>query len=148
MMYFPDFSSEAKVWIYQADRAIAPNLMEEMKTKLAQFVDEWSAHGTKLKASGAFLDAYRLVLCADRDVEASGCSIDTSVRFIKELGNTYQINFFNRLQILVEKNGEKTLIPFSELPNHANAMIYQPAPENLGYLRNKEKLTVSEYLQI
>lgn len=145
-MYFSDFSDQARIWIYQSDQPISDSIRNEMKSKLKDFVNEWSAHGTKLKAIGELVDDYRIILCTDGNVEASGCSIDASVRFIKELGKTFHLNFFNRLQILVEKNGQKELMHFSQLNGNKEVLVYQPAPKNLGDFRNKEKISTESFL--
>lgn len=145
-MYFPEFSSEAKIWIYQSNKPIDATLRTEMNQKLTSFVGEWSAHGAKLQAEGEIIDEYRLVLCTDGNVEASGCSIDASVRFVKELGQNYNLDFFNRLQVLVESNGNKELMPFSKLSENPTTLIFHPAPENLGAFRTNEKLPIADYL--
>jgi hypothetical protein len=146
-MYFPKFSSEAKIWIYQSNKPIDTSLREKMNQKLKSFIGEWSAHGAKLQAEGEVIDEYRLVLCTDGNVEASGCSIDSSVRFVKELGQTYNIDFFNRLQVLIEKKDKKELIPFSQLIQQLDSFIFHPAPKNLGAFRENEKMLISDYLE-
>lgn len=146
-MYFPHFTSEAKIWIYQSNKPIDAMLRDELNNKLKNFVENWAAHGNKLKAKGEIIDEYRLVICTDGNIEASGCSIDGSVRFIKELGQNYNIDFFNRLLVLVLINDEKELIQFSQLAQFPNAMMFNSAPENLGSFRSNEKMLVSDYLK-
>jgi|TARA_R110000737_G_scaffold115473_1_gene148369 hypothetical protein len=146
-MYFPEFSPEAKIWIYQSNKPMDASLQTELNQKLKRFVGEWSAHGAKLQAEGEVIDEYRLVLCTDGNIEASGCSIDSSVRFVKELGQNYNLDFFNRLQVLVESDGNKELMHFSKLGENPTKLIFNPAPENLGDFRLKEKLLIAEYLE-
>ena len=47
--------------------------------------------------------------------EASGCSIDKSVNFIRELGNALNIDLLQRSKIAVKKNAQVQLIDFSEI---------------------------------
>jgi len=145
-MYFSNFSSDAKVWIYQSDKPMDEYLRSELNNLVHRFVDEWSAHGTKLQAEGEIIDEYRLVLCTDGNVEASGCSIDASVRFIKKIGRKYNVDFFNRLEVLVEKDGKKELLHFSSLKDNPELKIFQPSPKNLGEFRENETVLVSAYL--
>lgn len=145
-MYFSNFSPDAKVWIYQSDKPMNESLRAKLNNLVASFIDEWSAHGTKLQAEGKVIDEYRLVLCTDGNVEASGCSIDASVRFIKKIGDTYSLNFFNRLLVLVDKKGSKELLHFSALKDNTDLKIFQPSPKNLGELRENETVLVSTYL--
>ena len=49
---------------------------------------------------------------------ASGCSIDSSVRFIQQLGEQYRVNFFDRMLFAYQKEGQVYSVPsmkFAEL---------------------------------
>src|SRR5690606_38665572 len=46
---------------------------------------------------------------------ASGCSIDKSVRFVKQMENELSISFFDRLKICLVDGEEKRLVPLSNL---------------------------------
>jgi hypothetical protein len=51
----------------------------------------------------------------NEDIEsASGCSIDSSVRFVKSLGAELNIDFFNRLNVLVIENQEPVIRSYFE----------------------------------
>ncbi len=95
-----NFSPQSRVWIYQADRAFSEVETAAIGRKLEQFVGEWAAHGNGLKAWGGVLYQHFIVLVVDeRQHGASGCSIDSSVRVIKEIEKEYGVNLFNRLLI-------------------------------------------------
>lgn len=145
-MIFEGFSDEAKIWLYQANRELKDAEVQYLEKQLSNFVDQWSAHGNKLKASSQVLDSYRFAICADGSVEASGCSIDASVRFMKEMGAELGVDFFNRMQILSDREGQKEFVAFSELKNNPELEIYHPAITNLKELRSIGKLKVKEYL--
>ncbi len=119
-----------------------------LNKQTANFTIQWAAHGKQLTASSAVLDEYRVAICAEGDVEASGCSIDASVRFMKEMGAELGVDFFNRLLILSETDEGKKLVPFSELRNQPELSIYQPSITNLGELRINSSLKAKEYLGI
>ena len=102
-----------------------------------EWIEEWAAHGNELKATGAILYDRFLVLVVDETHEgASGCSIDSSVKFIKELGAKLNIDFFNRLNLVIEENDELTYCHISELAKHPNAFVFNPMVTNLGELRS------------
>jgi hypothetical protein len=104
---FPEFPDHSKVWIYQADRFLDEQVSTEIQAKVDSFTREWSAHKLHVKASGLLLENLFLILVANEtDVTVSGCSIDSSVRFIKELEQTYQLSFFNRMKIAY-RDGDK-----------------------------------------
>jgi hypothetical protein len=90
----------ARVWIYQADRNFTPQEAVEVNNLITGFVAQWTAHKEQVTGAGAILYNRFVVLMADESmVGVSGCSIDSSVHFIKTVGQKYGINFFDRLQL-------------------------------------------------
>jgi len=142
-MILNDFPTTAKVWLYQSDRAFTSAEKITINQQLTAFIPEWAAHGTKLKASAELVGDFHVVLAVDESVYgASGCSIDASVRFIKSLGEQFGIDFFNRMNFLVESNNGLKLVHFSELKNYPDAYFYQPLVQNLGDLRTNWRIKV------
>ncbi len=95
-----NFSPQSKVWIYQSNRAFTPVETEEIKEQLNTFVAQWAAHGHALKAKGELLHHYFIVLVVDQEqAPVTGCSIDSSVRFIKSIEERYGVDMFNRFNI-------------------------------------------------
>ena len=94
LLAFPDTS---RVWIYQADEPLPEESIHDINRLISQFAVQWTSHNMQLKATGGLLHDRFLVLVADEShAGASGCSIDTSVRFIKQLGEKYKRDFFDR----------------------------------------------------
>ncbi|TVR82244.1 MAG: ABC transporter ATPase [Chitinophagaceae bacterium] len=101
---FPD---NARVWVYQADRKLNEYEKISISGKLNRFLNDWAAHGKKLDCSGEILHDLFIVLIVDESFEAaSGCSIDSSVNFIRSIGEELNINFFDRFAIAYEDNNE------------------------------------------
>ena len=95
-----DFSPQSRVWVYQSDRAFSETETAAIGQKLELFVGEWAAHGRGLKAWGGVLYQHFIVLVVDeRQHGASGCSIDSSVRVVKEIETEYGVSLFNRLLV-------------------------------------------------
>ncbi|MBP5983887.1 MAG: ABC transporter ATPase [Fluviicola sp.] len=142
-MILNDVPATAKVWLYQSDRAFTSAEKITITQKLTDFINEWAAHGTKLKASAELVGDFHVVLAVDESVYgASGCSIDASVRFIKSLGEQFGIDFFNRMNFLVESTNGLKLVHFSELKNYPDAYFYQPLVHSLGDLRTNWRIKV------
>lgn len=108
LISFPDYS---RVWIYASDKKIPESLIWELNNKIYLFSQEWVSHQKALRATGGLLHAYFIVLVVDQQVnQPGGCSIDTSVRFIQNLGAEYQFDFFNRnLFYYLEDSEVKTI---------------------------------------
>ncbi|HLF62909.1 MAG TPA: hypothetical protein VI603_04130 [Saprospiraceae bacterium] len=95
LLAFPDTS---RVWIYQADKFLPADEIGTMNSRIVEFSREWTSHNQKLRATGGLLHDLFLVLVADESMAgASGCSIDTSVKFVRQVGKEYDVDFFNRL---------------------------------------------------
>ena len=86
-MIFPEFIPESKVWIYASNRELTQKDQETIASELEPFISEWAAHGKGLLGKSSILENRFVVLVVDESkAMASGCSIDTSVRFMKDLG--------------------------------------------------------------
>ncbi|MBU2020426.1 MAG: hypothetical protein KJ941_12330 [Bacteroidetes bacterium] len=145
MIEFKNFRDEAKTWVYQADRALTETEVSFLQDKVNEFVDKWSTHGTALLAKAIVLPPFHLILSVDGDVQASGCSIDSSVRFVKSIGAEIGIDFFNRLKsIVVHADGNKEIISYHDLKNHPNSHVFYPSVTNMNELRTKWLVPISE----
>ena len=105
---FSTLSPDARIWIYQADRRLSSSEKSVVDEKLKEFTGQWLVHGAPLEASFE-IKFDQFVILAANDT-ASGCSIDSSVRIMKEVGNLTGIDFFNRNQIAFKSGEEITLI--------------------------------------
>lgn len=86
-----------------ADRAFDQAECRVIEERLAAFVSGWAAHGKNLEAEGQLVHSRFLVLTVHEEAHgASGCSIDASVRFIKELEADFNVDFFNRMLVACE----------------------------------------------
>ncbi|MDX1409509.1 MAG: hypothetical protein R3330_15285 [Saprospiraceae bacterium] len=112
---YPD---TARVWIYQGSRPVAPEVRDDVKRVLRDFARQWTSHNQQLRAHGDLLYDRFVVLVADESqAGASGCSIDTSVRFIRELGEQLNIDFMDRLQFAyLTSGGSVATVHKDELP--------------------------------
>lgn len=96
----------ARVWVYQSDRALTAEEAAQISQEIKTFVSQWLAHKAKVIGDGVLLYDRFVILAADEAaVQVSGCSIDSTVRFIKELGVKYKINFFDRFYTCYIQDG-------------------------------------------
>ncbi|MEO1651915.1 MAG: ABC transporter ATPase [Bacteroidota bacterium] len=102
-MYIPfqEIPPTARLWVYQADRNLEKSEIENIKEDLKLFITQWTAHQQTLKASAEVFYQRFIILSVDESLNAaSGCSIDASVHFLKQLEQKYELNLFDRSQIL------------------------------------------------
>lgn len=95
-----DLSSNSRVWIYQADRALTSDEQSIITSASNAFLKQWAAHGADLKAAAEIRFNHFLIIAADESFnQASGCSIDAQFRFVQELARDMNIDFFNRANL-------------------------------------------------
>jgi len=136
-MYFPELPDSSRVWIYTSNRALTSEEQSQIKLKLNTFISEWAAHGSQLFGASDIIDDNFIVIAVDENhAGASGCSIDTSVRFVKDLGSQLNVDFFDRLNLVVKENDSITRVHISDLNNHLKGKVYNPMITSLGDLRN------------
>lgn len=132
---FDNLPDSCRVWIYTGNKSL--NYIEEiLNNEISNFVSSWATHGTELIGQGKIINEFFLVLVVDESrVGASGCSIDSSVNFIKTLGLKYDIDFFDRMNMVIYQNGRNKLVHFSDLKEYKEFELYDPLIGNLGTLR-------------
>lgn len=113
MNEMPDHS---RVWVYQSDRKFSDEEVVKIEQLLIDFIGNWTTHGTALKASGAVLyNRFVIIMADEASVKASGCSIDKSVAFIKQLEKEFNCDFFNRLLIAFKVGNNIFTVPFHSI---------------------------------
>ncbi len=144
-MYFPQLASDSRVWVYQSNRPFSENEKVQLTEAFKVFVDSWAAHGSKLVADATIIGDYFVVLAVDEKIAmASGCSIDSSVKFIKTIGQQFNIDFFNRLKLVVQKENETKMISFSDLGQYEDWKIYNTLVNTIDLLNTSFLIPVNE----
>lgn len=111
-----DFSAESRVWIYQSNRLFGIREALHIETMLKEFVDNWHSHGTPVKGYGNLLFGQFIVLMADETATGvSGCSTDSSVRLIKDIEQSFQVELFNRQMLAFLVKGKIQILPLSQI---------------------------------
>lgn len=102
-----EFSDQSRVWIYQSNRPFKAEEQHKIEKDLKAFTAGWDAHGAPLKAKGELRYGRFLILLVDEvQATASGCSIDRSVGFIRDIEKDYGVNMFDRFNMAYKKDNE------------------------------------------
>jgi hypothetical protein len=114
-------SNDARVWVYQCDRLLTDAEVASITMEGKTFISGWAAHGAKLNASFEIIYNLFFVLSVDEKLAmASGCSIDSSVHFIKSLEKKYNLNLFDRMRVAYRTGNEIKLCSLSEFEKLAD----------------------------
>lgn len=110
----------ARVWVYQSDRAFTPTEIETIEAEASEFIESWTRHGDHLKGSFAVKHGQFIILSVDESfANASGCSIDASVRFVKKLEDLLAVDLMNKLNISYKAADTIQIVPLAEFQNLA-----------------------------
>lgn len=153
-MYIPfeQLPEDSRIWIYQSNRKFSDEEIAEIESDLQSFIENWAAHGTSLEAS--FITKYNrfVILAVNQEIQQpTGCSIDSSVSFIQNLEQKYQVDLLDKMNVTF-KNGEhiahKTLIDFKRMAKEkavtANTIVFNNLINTIDELNNCWEVPASE----
>lgn len=87
----------ARVWIYQSDRKLTREEQDIIGQQLQKFCEQWNTHGSLMPTSFDIRFDQVIILSVDESqLGASGCSIDSSVRTLKEIEQQLGINLLDQ----------------------------------------------------
>jgi len=113
---FEKLSSTARIWIYQSDRRFTSTETNELNLLLEGFISEWTAHGNNLHGSFNIMYDQFIIIGVDENFnQASGCSIDASVNFIKSIEGQFNLSLNDRSKVAFLMDDEIVLEDFRNM---------------------------------
>ena len=98
---FDELPSEARVWIFAAERPLADDERARVTGEVDAFIDQWTAHGVSLTAArDVRYDRFVFVAVDERAAGASGCSVDALVRRMKAVQAELGVELVNHAPVL------------------------------------------------
>lgn len=139
------FSENSRVWIYQSDKKLSDTEVQEIQQHLSQFATHWTAHNNRLKAKAEIRYNRFLILVVDESqAGASGCSIDKSVNFMKQLEQQFNLHLFDRFNLAYREGDEILSLPrhgFEDLIKQGkinkDSIVFNNLVQNLAELETK-----------
>ena len=117
---FNALPQNSRIWIYQADREFTREEVDLLRENAIAFIEEWTRHGAALKGSFALKYNRFLVLAVDESfANASGCSIDASVRFVKQMETLFSMDLMNKLNVTYKEGQTIRLVNLSTFQEYA-----------------------------
>lgn len=144
--FLNNYSENTRLWLYQSPRAFTAEELQWIKQEGELFSDSWKTHGTSMKALVHVIMDRFIVVAADQEVtENSGCSIDSSVRFIKGIENRTGLDLMNRMLVYyLNEQGEPVSFHFHDLAKllesgaiSGNTPIFNPLVNSKTALLNE-----------
>ena len=117
---YKDLPNNSRVWMYQSDRVFTAQEIDFISMKKKNFIEQWTRHGDNLKGSFTIKYNQFLVLAVDEGFNnVSGCSIDASVRFVKELEDELQIDLMNKMNVSFKDGDTINIVKLSDFQQFA-----------------------------
>ncbi len=111
-----NFHPSSRVWVYQSGRLFSIHEALEIEGMLQEFAGSWQSHGTPVKGAAYLFFGRFIVLMADETATGvSGCSTDSSVRLVREIGDRFGVNLFDRTTLAFVSKDQVELLPLPQL---------------------------------
>ena len=147
-----NFSKNTRVWIYQSSRLFTLSEALQLEEELKHFGENWLSHGASVNASCFLFFGYFIILMADEaDITVSGCSTDSSVRFVKNIEQSYNVSLFDRTNLAFIVKDKIELLPLSQV-NYAiqngyindSTLFFDNAIQDISAFKNKWIVPVAD----
>lgn len=130
----------ARVWIYQSDTRLSDEQVAKASKDLTSFLEAWTAHGAALKAGFEIKYNRFITIALDQSqADASGCSIDSQVRFIVSLQEELEVDLLDKMNVTYYQNDRihyKPLQDFRKMLKDGavgkNTVVFNNLVTNLG----------------
>ena len=119
---FDNLPDNSRIWIYPSNRPFSKTELETLTADLSKFLSQWTAHNQNLQA-GFELPYNRFIVIGvnQQAVQASGCSIDSSIRFIQDLESKYGVTLLDKMNVTFKQGDFLVYKPLDEFVKMAKA---------------------------
>ena len=115
LVTFKELPDESRVWIYQSNRIFTNNELNYIRAYSYDFLKKWTAHGSDLQAGIDIpYDRFIVIGLNESIKSATGCSIDSSVRFIQTIESKFNIVLLDKMNVTYRVNNN---IDYTQLKN-------------------------------
>lgn len=117
-MYIPfeQLPATSRLWVYAAPRPFSTKELQHIQQAAPHFINGWVTHGTPLQASFQVLEDQFLILAVNEAAQAaSGCSIDSSVGFVRDLEQKLGLSLTDRSLVYFVIDGQVAVYPLTQL---------------------------------
>lgn len=145
---FQQLDPQSKIWIYQSGKKFSTEEKEFITKKTESFLIDWTAHGNSLQAGMQIVYDQFIIIGVNENInEASGCSIDKSVNYMRELGQAMNTNLLERSKVAIKENTDIKLVDFPEIKKMvAEKLIHSETQVFNNAIVSKKELD-TEWLQ-
>ena len=135
---FDKIANDSRIWIFQSNRIFSNSEFEFLLKSISLFLNSWTAHGSQLNASFKIeYNTFIIIALDEKNSNATGCSIDKLVNFMKQIENEFSVRLLDRLDISYILNDE---IIIDRLHDFKNKILTKKIDKNTIVFNNLIKL--------
>ena len=149
---FNTLPEDSRVWIYQSDTKLSDKQEQKIHNDLTSFLTAWTAHGADLKAAFKVKYSRFIIIALDQSqAAASGCSIDSQVRFMITLQEELGVDLLDKMNVTYYQNDRihyKPLLDFKKMAKDGaigkNTIVFNNLVTNLAEYKNHWEIPAIE----
>jgi hypothetical protein len=141
---FDALPDHARVFVFAADRALAPNERADLLADVDAFLDGWTAHGAPLRcARDVRYDRFLMIAVDEQAAGVSGCSIDALTQKLRQHERTLHVALLDNGPVLYRTEEGIARVSRAAFGDLADAgavspttVVFNNTVPDLGSIRN------------
>jgi hypothetical protein len=145
---FDSLPADARLWVYAVGRPLDAQEQASTEATLRAFCTQWEAHHEPLQTSFLLFEGQFIVLAVDEAFrQASGCSIDSSVKVLRQLADTLQSDLFQRQYVAYWEAGKLQVVSptaFKQMNISSACEVFDQTVATVGEFRQRQRINIQE----
>jgi len=128
-----------KIWVFQSSCQFSDFQLNWIEFKLQNFLSQWQTHGSNLVGKYEIIENQFIKIKVDDSINsASGCSIDSMTKIIKEIDQEFSLQLLNRTLIAYNEDLEIKILPLNEFKSKIKSLNPATIIYNLSVTNENE----------
>ena len=152
LVSFDKLPLNSRVWVYSSNRKFIQKEIISIRKDLENFLSNWTSHNQNLETGFELRYDRFIIIAVNQEINnASGCSIDNCVRFIKKLENKYEVDLLDKMNVIYKQDKHlynKKLNEFISMYKNnlvsLNTVVFNNLVNTVGEYKLKWEVPVKE----
>ena len=152
LVSFDKLPLNSRVWVYSSNRKFIQKEIISVRKDLENFLSNWTSHNQNLETGFELRYDRFIIIAVNQEINnASGCSIDNCVRFIKKLENKYEVDLLDKMNVIYKQDKHlyhKKLNEFISMYKNnlvsLNTVVFNNLVNTVGEYKLKWEVPVKE----
>lgn len=152
LVSFDKLPLNSRVWVYSSNRKFIQKEIISIRKDLENFLSNWTSHNQNLETGFELRYDRFIIIAVNQEINnASGCSIDNCVRFIKKLENKYKVDLLDKMNVIYKQDKHlyhKKLNEFISMYKNnlvsLNTVVFNNLVNTVGEYKLKWEVPVKE----